>query len=98
MLADEELDQIINAIDHEAAALQLLFRRRISPLGSCCENPQSRRTSLMQGDATIRPERVFAQPGSRSSGPIEHDEHFAPLGRDLDAETRAASIPIDNIF
>jgi hypothetical protein len=98
MLTHKEFDQIIDTIGHEASASLLFLGRRIPPLCPSRKDFQSCRTSLMQCDATIRSDRVFAQTGARRSGAIEHNENLASLWGDLHAEAWAATIPIDNVF
>jgi hypothetical protein len=61
MVRDEELDQILDTIDHQAAACLLALRRRIPPVCSCREYLQGYRTSLVQCDATVWPYRLFAR-------------------------------------
>jgi len=96
--ADEELDQIIDAIGHKSTSCLLFLSRRISSFCFRCKYLQCCYACLVQGYTTIWSDRIFAQPGVGRSGPIEHDKHLASLGRDLDAETRTASVPVDNIL
>jgi hypothetical protein len=66
VLTDDELDQILDAVDHEAAPRQLFLRCRIPPLCSCREYPQGRCTSLVQRDTTKGTNRVFTQTRSEN--------------------------------
>ena len=60
MLSDEELDKILNTVGHKASAGLLFLGRRISPLSSRREYLQGCRACLVQRDATMRADRVFA--------------------------------------
>jgi hypothetical protein len=56
MLPDKELDQIVDAVCHEASAGVLFLRSQIASLSSYCKYLQSCRTSLVQRDTAIRPD------------------------------------------
>jgi hypothetical protein len=95
VFANEKLDQIFDTVSHKSAAGLLLLSRRVAPLGSSGEDLQGCCARLVQRDAALRPDRVFAQPRARTAGAIKHDEHLAALWGDLDAETGTATIPVN---
>jgi hypothetical protein len=98
MLADEKFNEILDAISHQATTSLLFLSRRIPPCGSGGEYLQGRCARVVQRDATVPADRIFAQPRTRSAGSIEYDEDLAALWGDLDAEARTATIPVDDIL
>src|SRR5262245_49616169 len=97
MLSDKTLYQIVHAVSNKSMASLLLLGSRIFTFCSSSKYLQRRYASLMQRDATIRPNRVFAQTGAGPSGAIERDEDLASLWGDLDAETWTATIPVNDV-
>src|SRR5262245_2444366 len=96
MLRNEEFDHVLDPIRDQAAANLLFLTRWIPSFRSRCEDFKGCRTRLMQGNATIWSDSVFAETGP--GPPIEHDEDFAAFGGDLHAKPWTASVPIHNIL
>jgi len=61
MFVDKQLDQIVHAVDDESTAGLLLLGCRIFALCAGGEYLERGYASLVQGNATVRPDRVFAQ-------------------------------------
>jgi hypothetical protein len=98
VFANERLDQIIHAVDdHAAAGLFFLF----CPIATI---EPSRKDLLRlglghrQGDASIRPDGIFAQPGAGARKPIHHQKHLAAFRRHFHAEARQTGVPVNRIF
>jgi len=60
MLSDKELNQILHTVGYESTTGLLLLSRRIFALYSSGEYLERCYASLMQGNATIGADRVFA--------------------------------------
>jgi len=97
MLSNERLQQIFDAICHHPSFRLALLGRWIAPVKLGCEHLLRRHTGLMKGHAPVGPDGVFAQLRAPTTGAVEHDKNLAPLGRDLDTEAGAASVPVDHI-
>ena len=62
VFANERLHQIIDPIDHQAAARLLLLLCRIAAIEPSGKDLLRLSLSHRQCDASIRPDRIFAQP------------------------------------
>src|SRR5687767_8037040 len=98
MHTDEELNQFIDTVGHQASAGLLFFGRRVSPFYTGGEYLQGCHACLMQRHTTMWADRVFTETRSRSSCSIEHNENFTALGSDLHTEAGRATIPINDLL
>src|SRR5262249_11843732 len=97
MMRDERLQQIINAIRHNATLGLAFLGGGIAAVQLRGEHLLRGYTRLMEGDTPVRPDGVFSQLRAGPSCAVKNDEHFATFGRDLDAEPRAPPIPVDDV-
>src|SRR5262245_1245617 len=97
MLSDKTLYQIVHAVSNKSTASLLLLGSRIFTFCSSSKYLQRHYASLMQRDATIRPNRVFAQTRSSATCAIEHNENLATIRSDFYAEAGTATIPVNDV-
>src|SRR5262249_9053813 len=96
-LANEGLQQILDAICHHSSLPLPLLGRWIAPLELRCEHLLRCHARLMERDPAIRADGVLAQLRASTASAVERDEHLAALRRDLHAEAGVSGVPIDSV-
>src|ERR1022692_1838950 len=98
MLGDEGFEEVTYAVLHRPPASLALFDGRIATFESSGKDFLRRYPGLMKRHTTIRADCKFTQLRAGPGGAVEHHKYFPPLWRDLDPETGASLIPIDDVF
>ncbi len=97
MLGNEGLQQILDPVGYGTSFRFALLGRRIAAVELRRKHLLRPQPRLMKGYASVRTDGVFAELRSGTAGAVQHDEDLATLGRDLNAETGQASIPVDEV-
>src|SRR5262245_49905279 len=95
--SNKRLHQVIDSINNQAPARLLLLLCWIASVEPSRKDLLRLGLSHRQGDASIGPNRVFAQPRTGAGEPIHHQKDLAAFWGHFQAEARQAGVPVDRI-